>query len=152
MIYFMMTQSWYIYCPKVYKPGLINLKQAVRQYFVDIRDSKIESFFDPTIIWIQGGAISTRNDRLSFFTVLRRPKHGSFEGIQMGMAQEELPAEGIIDRPIAENQFVQSSFKCQVGDIIVLEGGERIRVRNDGGSYGRDFCVLATLNRIRQEG
>jgi hypothetical protein len=67
------------------------------------------------------------------------------------MPREEPPSEGIIDRPIAENQFVQSTFRCQVGDIIILEGGERLRSREAGDVDPHDLCLLATLHTTRQK-
>jgi hypothetical protein len=66
------------------------------------------------------------------------------------MPQEEAPSQGVIDRPIAENQFVQTTFECQVGDIIILEGGERLRSR-EGNVSPRDLCLLATVHSTRRK-
>lgn len=107
-------------------------------------------FLGPQIIWIRAGAMSTKQNRVMFLIVLRRPRHRNIEHTQESGAQEETPAEGIIERPIAENQFVQSTFKCQVGDIIVLEGGERIRARKEGDVGPPDFCLLATMHSARR--
>ena len=94
--------------------------------------------------------MSAKIGRISFFTVLRRPKHRQVEP-EGYMSQQEPPSEGVIDRPIAENQFVQSTFKCQVGDIIILEGGERLRSREERDVNPHDLCLLATLHSTRRK-
>lgn len=102
----------------------------------------------PQILWVGVGAMlgTLQNDRLSFFTVLRRPlRRSSPYYVDVNTPREESLFRGIIDRPIAENQFVQSTFECQVGDIIVLEGGERLRARAEGDVNSRGLCMLVTL-------
>lgn len=101
-------------------------------------------FSGPQIIWIQSGGVLTKKDRLLFFVVLRRPiRHAEATA---NKPREEPPSECIIERPIAENQFVESSFKCQVGDIVVLEGEERLRTREEGDIDHCDLCMIATLH------
>jgi hypothetical protein len=101
-------------------------------------------FSGPSIIWIQSGGVFNKKDQLSFFVILRRPiRHGEATASK---AREEPPSECIIERPIAENHFVESSFKCQVGDIFVLEGGERLRTREGGDIDCCDLCMIATLH------
>ena len=63
----------------------------------------------PQIIWIRGRGVSAKIRRISFFIVLHRPKHRQVEP-EGHMPREEPPSEGIIYRPIAENQFVQLTF------------------------------------------
>jgi hypothetical protein len=99
-------------------------------------------FAGPQIIWLQAGGVSSKTNRLSFFTVLPRPDNSYVEA-RIPRAQSVV--RGIIDRPIAENHFVQSAFGCEIGDIIVLEGGERLMARQDGGLGTTDICMLAIL-------
>jgi hypothetical protein len=118
----------------------------------DEKDLNIEfeqRYAGPQIIWIREGGVSAKIGRISFFIVLHRPKHRQVE--PEGYMPQEPPSEGIIDRPIAENQFVQSTFKCQVGDIIILEGGERLRSREEGDVSHYDLCLLATLHSTRRK-
>lgn len=119
----------------------------------DEKDLNIEfeqRYAGPQIIWIREGGVSAKIGRISFFIVLHRPKHREVE-TEGYMPREEPPSEGIIDRPIAEDQFVQSTFTCQVGDIIILEGGERLRSREESDGNPHDLCLLATLHSTRRK-
>lgn len=104
------------------------------------------------ILWLQGGGVSARKDRASIFIFLRRPRHRetAHGGDVTAPLAEEPPTEGIIERPVADGQFVQTLFKCQVGEILVLEGGERLRARKPGDVEPRDICMLTKLLRTTQ--
>ncbi|KAL7942205.1 hypothetical protein V8C42DRAFT_160966 [Trichoderma barbatum] len=106
------------------------------------------NYSGPQAIWLQGGAITLREDRISVLIILRRPKSRGADpkAVESVPSQEPL-SKGIIERPICHQQFVRSSFQCQVGDVIVLEGGERLRARPEV-DVQRDVCLLATLYSI----
>lgn len=101
-------------------------------------------FSGPQIIWLQNGGVLNKKDRLSFFVLLQRPI--SYTEATANKAWEEPPSECIIERPIAADLFVESSFKFQVGDIVVLEGGERLRTRDQGEIDHCDLCMISTLH------
>jgi len=125
----------------------------------DDRGLKIE--FDKeesALLWLQGGGVSARQNRLSIFTFVRRPIHREDTAVESlpltatgGPLAEEPPFEGIVERPVADGQFVQSSFKCQVGGILILEGGERLRTRNPGDIEHRDLCMVINLHPTRRQ-
>lgn len=101
-------------------------------------------FSGPQIIWLQSGGVFNKKDRLSFFVLLQRPiRHTEATA---NRAREEPPSECIIERPIADNRFVESSLQLQVGDIIVLEGEERLRTRDQGEIDHCDLCMISTLH------
>lgn len=101
-------------------------------------------FSGPQIIWLQSGGVFNKKNRLSFFVLLQRPiRHGEAGA---NKAWEEPPSECIIERPIADDRFVESSFQFQVGDIIVLEGEERLRTRDQGEIDHCDLCMISTLH------
>ena len=114
---------------------------------------------EPALLWLRGGGVSARQERVSVFTFIRRPIHragAAEEGPQlpsMGkVPTEEPPFYGKIDHPIANGMFVESSFTCRVGEVVILEGGERLRTRNHGDVQHRDLCMLTNLHRtIPQE-
>lgn len=101
-------------------------------------------FSGPQIIWLQSGGVFNKKNRLSVFVLLQRPIRHTEAGADT--AWEEPPSECIIERPIAENRFVESSFQFQVGDIIVLEGEERLRTRDQGEIEHCDLCMISTLH------
>lgn len=101
-------------------------------------------FSGPQIIWLQSGGVFNKKNRLSFFVLLQRPIRHTEAGANK--AWEEPSSECIIERPIADNRFVESSFQFQVGDIIVLEGEERLRTRDQGEIDNCDLCMMSTLH------
>ncbi|KAL7917290.1 hypothetical protein ACQKWADRAFT_307141 [Trichoderma austrokoningii] len=122
------------------------------------------------ILWFRGGAISAKEEQISIFIILPRPKSrgesaqsqepqsmanqeavASQEALasQEAVASQEPPSMCVIERPISPGQFVSSSLKCQVGDVIILEGGERLWLRKKGDvELRRDICLLALLYQI----
>lgn len=111
------------------------------------------------LLWLRGGAISAKEEQISIFVILSRPKsRGEFAqsqepqsvASQEAMASQEPPSICVIERPISPGQFVSSSLRCQVGDVIILEGGERLWLRKRGGDIEprRDICLLALLYQI----
>ena len=113
-----------------------------------------------TILWLQGGGISTRRERVTLLTFIRRPIHrrnspGPLDG---ELLPKEPPFKGVIKRPIAEGQWAESSFMCQLGDILILEGGESLltqmlKLESEQEQQGhRDLCMLTNLHRTRPRG
>jgi len=113
----------------------------------------------PQIIWLQGGSLSAREDRISIFIVVRRPRSrgngGSDQAAEVITTGEtpsvcqEPPSKVKTKSPISGPLFAESPFECQVGDVIILEGGEQLIVRpQDKGDTGpRGICMLAVLHR-----
>ncbi|KAL7928118.1 hypothetical protein V8C35DRAFT_318870 [Trichoderma chlorosporum] len=104
-------------------------------------------YLGPDIIWLRGGDILAKENHISFLTVLQRPKSKGAEVHQTSV--QEPPSSGIIERPIGEECYVHSSFRCQVGDVIILEGGERLRLRMEADIEPRSVCLLAILHQIQ---
>jgi hypothetical protein len=106
----------------------------------------------PRIFWLQGGRLSSKEDRAFIFIFLRRPGHKdtTHDGDEAAVPAEEPPAGGIIERPIAEGLTALSSFECGVGDVLLLEGGETLRTRKPGEVEHCDICMLTTMHRIRR--
>lgn len=116
------------------------------------------------ILWLRGGAISAKEEQISIFVVLPRPKSRASGQDRFGesaqsqepqsvasqesVSSQESPSVGVIERSIGPGQFVSSSFRCQVGDVIVLEGGGRLWLRKKGDIEPRDICLLALLYRV----
>ncbi|KAL6695132.1 hypothetical protein J3F84DRAFT_376183 [Trichoderma pleuroticola] len=94
-----------------------------------------QSYLEPQLLWLQSGGISTREDRLTFTVILPRPRGVNDE-------TPEPLSKGFIERPIGQGQFVRSSFQCRVGDIIILEGGERIWVPREDNIEPCGVCLL----------
>ncbi|KAK3349521.1 hypothetical protein B0T25DRAFT_548335 [Lasiosphaeria hispida] len=106
------------------------------------------------ILWLQGGVIECDPDRVVLLIFVRRPRRrddgGVIEdaqGTTAGITVSEEPlSRGFLKSPTAE-----SSFECQVGDMIVLEEGEQISVRREAsvkeGTGPRDFCMFCIAHR-----
>ncbi|KAL6868030.1 hypothetical protein J3F83DRAFT_88710 [Trichoderma novae-zelandiae] len=101
----------------------------------------------PQIMWLQGGSLSIKENRVSFFTFLPQPKSRGTGEVTNSAAEQEPRFEGIIERPIAQGQFVYSSVRCRVGDVIILEGQERLLLHKEGeaGPPRRGICLLACV-------
>jgi hypothetical protein len=97
------------------------------------------------VLWLQGGGLSSQPDRITLFTFIRRPK-GAATAIDEEQLDEEPLFEGIIARPIANGLWVQSSFACRLGEILILEGSEKVILPTDDARY-RDICMLTNLHR-----
>lgn len=130
--------------------SLQDLKQDILCTLADQKGFIIEfsqNYLGPQILWLQGGGILTKEDRLSFFIIIPRPKG---RGVNLELIDSTLEplSKGIIERPIGQGQFVRSSFECQVGDIIILEGGERLWIPRESNIEPRGVCLLTTLYQI----
>jgi len=84
-------------------------------------------YHGPQILWLQGGGLLARQDRIAILIVIRQPRLRD-EAAEVTTAP---PSRGLVTSPIATAGplFVESPFECQVGDTIILEGGEKILVR-----------------------
>ncbi|KAL7928820.1 hypothetical protein V8C35DRAFT_222385 [Trichoderma chlorosporum] len=105
-------------------------------------------YLGPDIIWLQDGIWSAKESQTCFLIVLKRPKSKDVEVVNSTALQNPL-SYGTIERPIGQGSYVQSTFQCQVGDVIILEGGERLRVRKEGHVETHSVCLLATLHQLR---
>lgn len=112
-------------------------------------------YHGPQIVWLQSGGLSARVDRISIFVVLQAPKSGGSEvdcvtGAVDGeaFAAPQSPSPKVFIRsPIGGSLFVKSTLDCQVGDIVVLEGGETILMRpKEDATGGEGICMLSTLH------
>ncbi|KAL7932165.1 hypothetical protein V8C35DRAFT_307545 [Trichoderma chlorosporum] len=105
-----------------------------------------QDYLGPQIIWLQGGGILTKDDRLAFYVILPRPKSKdvNLEVLESTLVQEPL-SKGRIYRPVDQGQFVQTAFQCQVGDIIILERGEKLWIPREGNIEHHGVCLLSTL-------
>src|ERR1051325_6996231 len=86
------------------------------------------------ILWVQGGGVKCESGSVVLLVFVRRPRRrddgGVIEdtqGTTAGITVSKEPlSRGTLKSPTAE-----SSFECQVGDMIVLEEGEQISVRKE---------------------
>ena len=104
----------------------------------------------PQIVWLKDDGVSAGKDRVSIFIVVPRPKpRGNGGSDETPTALQEPPSKGVIKSPMgaAGPPFTHSLFECQVGDIIILEGGEQLLVRpqREGYTGPRDVCMLLVL-------
>jgi hypothetical protein len=62
---------------------------------------------------------------------------------------QEPPFKVVIKSPVSGPVFAESPVECEVGDVVVLEGGEQLRVRADerAASAPSDVCLLCALHR-----
>ena len=99
------------------------------------------------ILWLQGGDVAIKDGSVLACVFLPRPRR---RDVQPGEALEEEPpaeepaAEGIIKQSIAPGHFVQSPFRCRMGDIVVFKGEAKIRPKIEGTDHG-SLCMFATL-------
>ncbi|KAK3385775.1 hypothetical protein B0H63DRAFT_473576 [Podospora didyma] len=107
----------------------------------------------PTVLWLQGGGITCPSDMVSILVFVQRPtpKHsggavvevtGGGEGLA---ARQEPPFMGEVRTPITDPLFCSSMFECQVGDILLLEGGEKLVARR--GIEPCDVCMFCVMHR-----
>lgn len=57
----------------------------------------------------------------------------------------ELASEGFVEREVTDGQKVGSSFKCQVGDLLILRGGEKLCVRGESAVQSRGMCAFVSV-------
>jgi hypothetical protein len=82
---------------------------------------------------------------LCFAIVIQRPNSRIInleEETQEAEAQQ-WTTECTFKRPIAPKQYVDSVVQCQVGDVIILEGGEELQI--DSSTQPHGICFLLTL-------
>ncbi|KAH7363641.1 hypothetical protein B0T11DRAFT_95552 [Plectosphaerella cucumerina] len=102
------------------------------------------------VIWLQGGGISSKEDRVSLYITLPRPKERRSISINEAASLEaevEPVSQGFVQRTITDGQKVGSTFKCHVGDIFILRGGEQLHLLGVGTIKPRDICAFATTFR-----
>ncbi|KAF5693969.1 hypothetical protein FGLOB1_14305 [Fusarium globosum] len=112
-------------------------------------------YLGPQILLLQSGDIQLSDDRVSVVIFIPRPKViQEKEGI--AAAGEEVstkpPSIGLqetsfrisVQSPIGGPVFAASPTEFEVGDIAILEGGERLSGRGD------DVCMLCALHRTNK--
>ncbi|KAK3332662.1 hypothetical protein B0T19DRAFT_416221 [Cercophora scortea] len=119
-----------------------------RGYSIDVELQR-----GPTVVWFKSGGMTCGNDMVVMLIVVPRPKRsGGVEKDVEGIfgttaAEQEVLSTGIIKSPVGGPIFVDSPFECQVGDMIILEEGEQILVKETTGPGNpKDFCVLCAVH------
>jgi hypothetical protein len=89
--------------------------------------------------------MDVENENIVICVAIPRPK-----GIVAGTASvQDYYFEGEIKSPISPSQFVTSVFQLRIGDIIVIEGGEILFIRDSVvKATERSLSFLATQHRI----
>lgn len=112
----------------------------------------------PTIMWLKRDHVNCRDGWIAIFIVVPRPTTGregttieSGEAITIGespAAPQEPPSSGLFKSPMTASLslLTVSRFNCQVGDIIILEGGEQLAVEDEG-TEPRDICMFCVMHR-----
>jgi hypothetical protein len=95
------------------------------------------------ILWLQSGGLTCESENITILIVLPRPKSKHSGGIVEHATLGELKVE--VGSPIGGPLFSSSVHKCHVGDIIVLEGDERLLVREGTGLHG--ICMFCVMHR-----
>lgn len=106
----------------------------------------------PQILWLQTDHVSTGDDRVSIMIFIPRPT--AHEPHETGSTAEELtlqepPFKVVVRSPVGGPIFAESSVQCEVGDSIVLEGGEQLWAgKDEQASPGLpDACMLCVLHQ-----
>ncbi len=89
--------------------------------------------------------------KVAILIFVRRPQPRDGEGAQeialVGIAVREEPlSKGRILSPIAGGGTAESWFECQVGEMIFLQTGEQVLVRDEVGE-DRDICFCCIVHR-----
>ncbi|KPA37225.1 hypothetical protein FLAG1_09974 [Fusarium langsethiae] len=122
-------------------------------------------FLGPQILWLQSGDVRTQHDRVSIMIFIPRPKaveqneeiavtdEGTIAKTISAVPQEP-PFRISIQSPVSEPVFAASLVECEVGDVVVLEGGERLSVRGNERDtlMPSDVCMLCALHRTNTVG
>ncbi|KAK3371799.1 hypothetical protein B0T24DRAFT_337671 [Lasiosphaeria ovina] len=96
--------------------------------------------FSCNILWLQGGYVKCPENMVTMLIFVPRPRlRGSVT------LPEEPPSEGIIRSPIAGPVTTDSIFKCRVGEVIFLEAGEQVLLREE--ACPRDICICGITHR-----
>jgi hypothetical protein len=100
------------------------------------------------------------NGMVVMLIVVPRPKRSDgvekkdVEGTPGTTAEEQPLSTGTIKSPIGSPILIDSPFECQVGDIIIIEEGEQILVKETTGPQGnlKVFCVLCAVHSTTPKG
>jgi hypothetical protein len=101
------------------------------------------------------------NGMVLMLIVVPRPKRSDgvekkdVEGISGTTTTGQEPlSTGTIKSPIGGPILIDSPFECQVGNIIIIEEGEQILVKETTGPQGnpKDFCVLYAVHNTIPKG
>lgn len=112
-------------------------KWAAERLFTIELDQRL---IGPQVLWVQGkSGISAPEDGVFFFLVIRQPKSRDADPADESIPRQEHPSKALIKSPVWDN-LVERRIQCQVGDIIVLEGGEAFMLCEEGG-----VCLVGTL-------
>ncbi|RKK17166.1 hypothetical protein BFJ63_vAg16599 [Fusarium oxysporum f. sp. narcissi] len=112
-------------------------------------------FLGPQILLLQSGDIQLEDDRVSVVIFIPRPKtiqekegiaaageEGSTKPPSVGLQEPSFRIS--VQSPIGGPVFAASPNEFEVGDIAILEGGERLSGRGD------DVCMLCALHRTNK--
>ncbi|KAG8664810.1 uncharacterized protein FPOAC1_013590 [Fusarium poae] len=114
-------------------------------------------FLGSQILLLQSGDVRIQHDRISIVIFIPIPK--AIEDNEEIVATDEatttktssarplephyrISIQSLVTGPV----FAESSVECEVGDVLVLEGGEQLSLRGD------DVCMLCTLHRTNTAG
>jgi hypothetical protein len=103
---------------------------------------------------LQSGDVRIQQDRVSIVIFIPRPK--AIEVNEEIMAADKatitkttsagpsyrISIQSLVTGPV----FAESSVECEVGDVLILEGGEQLSLRGD------DVCMLCALHRTNTVG
>ncbi|KAK3690249.1 hypothetical protein B0T22DRAFT_441661 [Podospora appendiculata] len=125
-----------------------------RGYSIDVELQR-----GPTVVWFKSGGMTCGNGMVVMLIVVPRPKRSGgveekdVEGISgTTAAEQELLSTGMIKSPVGGPILIDSPFECQVGDMIILEEGEQILVKEiTGPGNPKDFCVLCAVHSTIKE-
>ncbi|PCD25807.1 hypothetical protein AU210_012243 [Fusarium oxysporum f. sp. radicis-cucumerinum] len=92
-------------------------------------------YLGPQILLLQSGDVQLQDDRISVVIFIPRPKS----------TQDK---EGTV---VADEEITMRT-KSLVGDIVILEGGERLSWRDNGGlpERNKDVCMLCALHQTNK--
>ncbi|KPA38943.1 hypothetical protein FLAG1_08212 [Fusarium langsethiae] len=114
-------------------------------------------FLGPQILLLQSGDVRIQHDRISIVIFIPIPK-AIEENEEIVATDEAMTTKTSSARPLEPHYrisiqslvtgpvFAESSVECEVGDVLVLEGGEQLSLRGD------DVCMLCTLHRTNTAG
>lgn len=92
----------------------------------------------PQILWLEARRrLPGLENRLYILIAVPKPEPEEFgPGVALQVPQRNFS----IKRPVAEGYSVDSSIELEVGDILVLEGGEQLCTKDSG------ICMIAIVH------
>ncbi|KAJ0128659.1 Uncharacterized protein HZ326_28243 [Fusarium oxysporum f. sp. albedinis] len=142
---------------------LINIKNEKVNDWARQRSFNIKKpvYLGPQILLLQSGDVQLQDDRISVVIFIPRPKSTQDkEGTvvadeEITMRTKSLGSQKFsvsIQSPIGGPVFARSSNEFEVGDIVILEGGERLSWRDNGGlpERNKDVCMLCALHQTNK--